>query len=645
MPGDAYLPPFAEPFLSPERAIVTPRATRAPDGTAALPLEELVRPMIESAPREVVSLAGPPGSGKRTALRHLRERFAHLTDVVYLHNPPFAELQRECSADARSARVIVCAVEQHLAGNPIRLNIAPWTDDDVVAYAAAVHRPRCRSVLSRVMADADRALLQGRPLLWEIVLDAMAIDDRLTSVMAALRMYAIEAIGNPEAWEQATRLAAHVLADPALNAATVVPAGATYELKQLLQQPAIHLILSGSRLVRAITHDDDVMHLPKLLLKPELIREAAAQLPVSVDAARALRGAIITGKATVSEYDVQRSSLAASLLLKRDRMWRPRDGAMLQVPGAMLAGARWKGIDLCGANLGGTDLRRADLTQAYLPGALLLDANLCGATLSGANISHAIADTADFSQARMEMANAKAAQLRGAVLREANLTGAVFREAILTAAKLDGARLRHVDLSWATLCEAAVAGADFTDALLREAVLDGIDFSGALLDGARFRGAKLIGCRFEGVEVQRASFRDAELTGSYLTGSSMPGADFRGAKLNDTGLAEIDWPDADLRDADLRGASFHLGSSRSGLVGSTIACEGSRTGFYTDDFDEQDFKDPAEIRKANLCGADLRGANIEGVDFYLVDLRGARYTAEQARHFRRCGAILHSRAA
>jgi uncharacterized protein YjbI with pentapeptide repeats len=88
-----------------------------------------------------------------------------------------------------------------------------------------------------------------------------------------------------------------------------------------------------------------------------------------------------------------------------------------------------------------------------------------------------------------------------------------------------------------------------------------------------------------------------------------------------------------------------MGSSRSGLVGSPIACEGSRTGFYTDDFNDQDFKSAEEIRKANLCGADLRGAKIDGVDFYLVDLRGAKYTADQADHFARCGAILRSRVA
>jgi uncharacterized protein YjbI with pentapeptide repeats len=140
-----------------------------------------------------------------------------------------------------------------------------------------------------------------------------------------------------------------------------------------------------------------------------------------------------------------------------------------------------------------------------------------------------------------------------------------------------------------------------------------------------------------------ANFERAVLKGAYLTGSQMPAANFRGATLAFAGLAEIEWPDADLRDADLSFATFHMGSSRSGLVGSPIASEGSRTGFYTDELHEQEFKSPEEIRKANLCGADLRGAKIDDVDFYLVDLRGARYTPDQEDQLRSSGAILETR--
>ena len=41
---------------------------------------------------------------------------------------------------------------------------------------------------------------------------------------------------------------------------------------------------------------------------------------------------------------------------------------------------------------------------------------------------------------------------------------------------------------------------------------------------------------------------------------------------------------------------------------------------------------------------ECRHDNIEGVDFYLVDLRDAHSTADQAELFAKCGAILHSRA-
>ena len=104
-------------------------------------------------------------------------------------------------------------------------------------------------------------------------------------------------------------------------------------------------------------------------------------------------------------------------------------------------------------------------------------------------------------------------------------------------------------------------------------------------------------------------------------------------------------PSADLRLADLRGATFQMGSSHSGLVGSPIACEGSKTGFYTDDREEMYFKRPEEIRKADLRGADLRGAdlrgaNIAGVEFYLVDLRGALLEEHQSAQARQTGTIL-----
>jgi uncharacterized protein YjbI with pentapeptide repeats len=199
---------------------------------------------------------------------------------------------------------------------------------------------------------------------------------------------------------------------------------------------------------------------------------------------------------------------------------------------------------------------------------------------------------------------------------------------------------REPDLSRRLLEIATVVGARFERVKLIDACLAGVRLRDASWSEVDFSKSNLDGCDLEELQIVGAVFRGASLLGALLTGTVLPGADFREAELATAGLADVEWEGADLRGANLRGASFHLGSSRSGLVGSPIACEGSRTGFYTDDFTEQTFKAPEEIRKANLCGADLRGARIEDTDFYLVDLRGAKYDLSQAEHFRHCGAIL-----
>jgi uncharacterized protein YjbI with pentapeptide repeats len=145
------------------------------------------------------------------------------------------------------------------------------------------------------------------------------------------------------------------------------------------------------------------------------------------------------------------------------------------------------------------------------------------------------------------------------------------------------------------------------------------------------------------MELPGANFEYAQLDAAILTGTVIPNGKFYYADLKSAKLAEIDWEFADLRKADLRGATFHMGSSRSGLVGTVVPGHGSRTGFYTEELHEQDFKPPEEIRKANLRGADLRGAIIKGVDFYLVDLRDAKLDQDQLRQLRQTGAILSER--
>jgi uncharacterized protein YjbI with pentapeptide repeats len=332
-------------------------------------------------------------------------------------------------------------------------------------------------------------------------------------------------------------------------------------------------------------------------------------------------------------------AMSASLLLAVDRSWAPGVPAP-NLAGAYLARAAWPGVnlavaclreaDLTGADLLQADCTRADLRQAQLIGGRLVEARLEDADLTGANLAGAVltgvrATRGRFNQARLTTACFEDAVLCNALFEGANLSGALFLAA---------------DLTGACLVDAVIEGADFTAANLYGAVLTGLPLRLACWTGANFEQAELQRCDLEGLDLPGANFQCAVLRQALLTGAHLSGADFRRANLAETGLAHVDWEGADLREADLGGATFHLGSSRSGLVNSPLACEGSRTGFYTDDYEEQYFQPPEQIRKANLQGADLRGARVEGPDFYLVDLRGAQYDSSQERHFRACRAIL-----
>ena len=156
---------------------------------------------------------------------------------------------------------------------------------------------------------------------------------------------------------------------------------------------------------------------------------------------------------------------------------------------------------------------------------------------------------------------------------------------------------------------------------------------------------RLSTANLDDIAMPEANFRGADLRHASLTGSQMRCGKFYGANLGGAALAEIDWEGADLRGANLEWATFHMGSSRSGLVNSPIALEGSMTGFYNDDFEDRSYKRPEEIRKANLRNADLRGAKLGNVNLYLVDLRGANLDPQQRQHARNCGAILEDASA
>ena len=591
-------------------------------------LEDVVSWCVERQSGGVLEILGGAKSGKTTALRHLAA--LPCADKLTLLDDAAAHDVRWASSD----RLVVYTTRHRLRLTSLEYKLAAWSVDDLIEYLLAAHAQKCSAVMARFVASRDRLLLAGAPLLYCRTAELLAADDSLPSVAEALRRAVAECAGDDQTLHACGLWAAGAAVGDvdarAIHAGHSVARHKPEELFALLGFASVQTLIAASWFLDHFKAPGDfpyvVEHVaPELVAEMALLGQSDAILPSRL-------------RERLAEPSGPAHAVVASVLHRLDPLWRPRKGSYLV--GAYLAGANWNGARLATANLMKADLGGAELTRADLTQAKCTRTSFAGCDLTGASMCGIRADEADFTGAKLSHAQLRRAQLMqavfaGAVLDDARATAADFRRANLRGASLRRAQLRRCGFQQATL-----EGADFTSADLRRANLSDLQLGETRLDGANLANAILCRSVLEFDEIREARFTNANLTAALLSGSIMRGGDFRGASLRQTGLADIDWEQADLRGADLRGCSFHLGSTRSGLVGSPYPGHGSRTGFYTNDYDEQSFKAPEEIRKANLRGADLRGARIAGVDFYLVDLRDALYDPEQWDHFRRCQAIL-----
>ncbi|HUY91326.1 MAG TPA: pentapeptide repeat-containing protein [Pirellulales bacterium] len=608
------------------QAPVRPRVISPETGDLLL-LEDEAADWLEANDRGAFEIVGGPGAGKSTSLALLAAALGR-GGVQFLDEPS----RVETLAAGLQGRLIY-TTSQPLAGASASRQLASWSDDELLEYVLAVHPSECASVMARVRAMPERRRLHGSPQVWRLVLDELARDERqddfreiITQQLAARltpreATYALAALLG---WEGAAVSFRSVLAATRSGC----------EALGWLRHRIVQTLLAAWYFPQAIEADDEQMGFLAGPWPHDLLAETGRRLAKRPAARRSLEK--ILGRPLVHYHRV-----AASLLHAADCDWRPQPGTSARLAGAVFTGAIWPGIDLSGGSLRLTDFSGADLSRASLKGAGAEQIVLSGAKLAGANLEYA--DLYEANAAGGDLSQAKAAHSvwKHAHLQRANLSHADFRNADLTQADFTGANLTGAWLNEARLDGAILSRANLSSADLSDSRLHRVRLSETVLDDACLEGADLTEADLEFLALADARLEDAKLIRANLTGSHLPRAKLRGADLQQAGLADVQWEFADLRDADFTNASFHLGSSRSGLVGSPIACEGSRTGFYTDDFEEQGFKSPEEIRKANLRGADLRGATVEGADFYLVDLRDAKYDARQAQHFARCKAILY----
>ncbi|MGD9633620.1 MAG: pentapeptide repeat-containing protein, partial [Pirellulales bacterium] len=582
-------------------AVVRPRVVLRPEEGPRL-LEDIVAELADELPAGFVWIVGGPGSGKTTAIAYLSTQFGDDPRLALLDEPTREQLD----AFAESKLVLATAAAPRDRKGVV-LRLSKWGCDDLVEYLLAVYPADCRSVMTRLGAGVRK---NWTPQLACAIVQRLATDESVADAEAALTAEIASRLGNPTHLAVAAEYCfAWATKDHELLQSTtyaLARVGCPQSVLSLMRHEEVQHPLAGAAVMTALTTRKSLRKL--LRLPRELVRIVGSRCRDNAQAIQRLRGVLTSSNASTVQ------PMAASILSIADRTWRPegdKDRPCFLSQG-MFEGANWAQAGLAHANLRQADLNRANLVGANLVEADATESVFAAADLSGARLIGLRAARADFSgsalvNAKLALLQAAHASFSGADLRGANLVKADLAETDLT-----GANLAKADLFCARLIGAVFEDADFTDANLDEAYLTKVDLRRAVLAGVSFKGAYMTHVQMEDVVLPHAQLERAHLNYAQLTGSRLPAANLRGARLVFAQLAEIDWPAADLHGADLFGASFHMGSSRSGLVGSPIACEGSKTGFYTDDREEMYFKRPEEIRKANLRGADLRGARIDG---------------------------------
>ena len=569
----------------------------------------------------------------------------------------------------------------------MNLRLENWQRDDFIEYLLAKHPQACSSVMAR-LEDANLRFATGSPAIWQLILDRMAASEAKSNIEEIV-LDEIDLRLNDDSLGQA-------IADQLLFPSAPGEIGVIGHLP-LENEPSPTLLYAAAS--ELLTHGTikqafAMRRFVQLLGDPN--NEYRDRLLVGRFSLRVLRK--IAGHARINESLDQQirdifasnnrfsSANAASILAMSHQGWRPR-GTGMRLYRAWFNDVQWPDVDLSGA-----DLIKASFVNADLSGGNFRDSKLSLADFSNANLQEAHfqtsrtspqavpaeqvqaeeADTNSIavqpepegenrlsSAARRKRKRAQRKQARRkktrsnrkrdseqsmhfhrAVFHGADLTRATLAQCTFYGCDFRSSVLRKVKATRSTFAQGSVQAADLSEGDFQDCLFEHLDLSDCKLDFADLSSCSFDQVSFEHLIADQVQFANSRFRRCVWTNSQLKDSDLRSAKLNRGRMADIQWENCDLRKADLRNCTFHMGSTRSGLVGSVYPSHGTRTGFYTDDYDDQHFQPPETIRKASLYGCDIRGANIEGVDFYLVDLRAAKFDRGQIKQLISTGAIL-----
>jgi len=567
------------------------------------------------------------GEGAESALSHLAHHFPmEVADGrLRLDDESFPAHADNAIVTVRTRREAECDAVRRLA---------PWCRDDFIEYLLAVHPSQCASVMQRLRSSIVSGLFAGgSPSVWQMVLDRMAGDETLDDVERTVLDELHQRINSPSLSDSIADRLIFPASSGEIGVFGHPGSDEPDDLGELfsrsrspVRQYFFHQDVCGAFAAQRFVNrlETDEIEQIRCLLSGPIAWHKLSQLSGMISG----RSQILSKLQTLFGRNRRFTTAnCASLLVACRPGWIPT-GERLQLSHGNFQRVVWPKIDLKGADLRESCFSEADLAESSLTDASIGRTDFSDANLQGTNFE------------QKEPLNSRKTYSRtnftGANLSRANLSRCRFRSADFGNAMLELGVLQKAWFEQTSFVDADLSGADFTDSAFND-----VDFRGAILDRCRFVNLDADdGLNLEDLRAENVDFTRAKLCRSQWTASTLMTCKFCGADLTNSRMAHIDWQSCDLRGADLRGCTFLMGSTRCGLVGSPYPSHGTRTGFYTDDYDDQHFQPPEAIRKASLINADLRGANIQNVDFYLVDLRGANYDSTQRRQLIATGAIL-----
>ncbi len=354
-----------------------------------------------------------------------------------------------------------------------------------------------------------------------------------------------------------------------------------------------------------------------------------------------LRGDDEAKQYILKDYKQERRNVAAhwSFLLLCDPEWHPVNADGMHVTRANLSKASWCNLTANSAIIDRTNLKHADLAHSYFECCNFSGVDFTLADLSTASMANCKFQTSLFNFANLSHANIDSCKFFESQLPDVILNKAMIKDSQFPGCNFTGADMTSLIAKSCDFRDARLIEVELGDARLEQCRLDDLDLRTVMFEGAMLRQCKLTSTNLEDVRLD-CEFSDCDFSSSLLTGSVASGIVFRDCNFSRAGMADIEWTNCDLRDARFISSAFHLGSTRCGTLDSPYPSHGTRTGYYTDDYEDLHFKNPESIRKAALVDCDLRGAILDKTDFYLVDLRGSIYDPCYESHLRRCGAIL-----